>query len=64
MYEYENIRRVAYGEDGATFVPVCQTCGRFVLADETVKYSEIWGPVANATCARCGRTKMIFEGFV
>ncbi len=29
---HENTRRIQY-EDSATFVPVCETCGRFVKAD-------------------------------
>jgi hypothetical protein len=65
MYEYENLRRVAYGEEGVTFIPVCQTCCRFVKADPMIKINETGLiPEDNATCSKCGRTKMIFEGFV
>ena len=66
MYEYENVRRVIYGDGGATFIPVCQSCCRFVRADKTIKFNEIMGlsPDDNATCSKCGRTKMIFEGFI
>lgn len=66
--EYENVRRLVYGEDeyeGATFVPVCVKCGRFVKADKMVSFQK--GTVAdrlNATCRKCGRTRMLFEGFV
>lgn len=66
MFEYENVRRVVYGDDRATFVPVCPQCGRFVKADATVRISEASGLAKepNATCARCGRVEMLFEGFV
>ncbi len=65
MNEYENVRRIVYGE-GATFVPVCSTCGRFVKADKRIKVNESVGlhPGPNATCAKCGRTRMVFEGFM
>jgi hypothetical protein len=63
-YEYEETRRVTYGEDGATFIPVCPKCGRFVKADETVHISEERGPrEPNGTCKKCGRVAMIFEGY-
>jgi len=62
--EYEGMRRVVYG-DGATFVPVCERCNAFVMPDATIKV-EMSGLVSgpNATCSRCGRTRMLFEGFV
>lgn len=68
MFEYEGTRRICYGEDGATFIPVCEKCGRFVKPDELInfmvceleekKYLE-----PNATCKKCGRINMIFEGY-
>jgi hypothetical protein len=62
--EYENVRRIAYGDEGATFVPVCKTCGRFVKADAKILVSHALGPIApNATCKKCGRTEMLFEGY-
>lgn len=63
-YEYEGVRRVVY-EGGATFVPVCR-CGRFVKADEVIGVHEELGlaKLPNATCSRCGRVQMLFEGFV
>ena len=70
MYEYENTRRVAYGGDddsdgSMVFVPVCKVCGRYVKADETVKWNEAHGPAEpNATCKKCGRVGMPFEGFL
>jgi ribosomal protein L32 len=65
MYEYEDTRRVVYGED-ATFVPVCIKCGRYVKADEFIEVNDSVGlkKQPNATCSKCGRTKMLFEGFV
>lgn len=68
-YTYEGVRRVAYpdpsGECGdALFVQVCSTCGRFVKADQTIRcgYDGL-APGPNATCKRCGRVEMVFEGF-
>ena len=64
-YSYENMRRQVY-ESGATFVPVCPTCGRFVKADKTISVNEITGlkDEPNATCKKHGRVKMPFEGFI
>lgn len=64
-FEYQGTRRVQY-EGGALFVPVCEKCGCFVKADSTVRVSEGLGldeKSPNATCSRCGRTRMLFEGF-
>lgn len=69
MYEYENLRRIVYGTpgseyEGATFIPVCPNCGRFVTADATITFRD--GTVSdepNAECRRCGRVEMPFEGF-
>lgn len=65
MHEYEGMRRVVYGE-GATFVPVCVKCNRFVKADETIQVSASTGlrKQPNAMCSKCGRTEMVFEGFI
>jgi ribosomal protein S26 len=62
---YENFRRKCY-EGGAQFVPVCEKCGRFVKADKTIRVNEITGlhPGPNADCSKCGRTRMLFEGFL
>jgi len=55
------------GEDTGTavFVRVCEKCGRFVKADETVLVGRDAGlsKELNATCSRCGRTHMLFMGF-
>lgn len=63
-HEYENMRRISY-EGGACFVPVCEKCGRFVKSDETVLTNDDGlHPGPNATCKKCGRTRMLFEGFI
>ncbi len=52
-------------EEGASFIPVCPTCGRFVKADAEIQMrgdSEVIEP--NATCSKCGRVAMLFEGYV
>lgn len=67
LFRYENARRVIYGDSGAQFVPVCEKCGRFVKADSTIglcKLDENLSPEPNATCSKCGRTHMLFEGFI
>lgn len=62
--EYENTPRKLY-EDGACFIPVCIACHRFVKADEFVMSGENGlKPGPNATCSKCGRTEMHFEGFI
>lgn len=65
MNDYENMYRIRYNS-GATFVPVCIKCGRFVKADKTVKISEGLGlsEEPNAKCSKCGRSHMLFEGFI
>jgi len=64
-YSYENFRRVSY-KGGAQFVPVCPQCGRFVKADKTILENEITGvkKQSNATCKKCGRIEMPFEGYI
>lgn len=67
-HEYIDLRRIAYdfaGEYGrAVFVPVCPTCGRFVKADASLKLANATiADAPNATCSRCGRVSMPFEGF-
>lgn len=64
MCYYEGTRRQCY-DGGATFVPVCQKCGRYVKADETITTNGFGEMVKepNATCTKCGRTHMIFEGY-
>lgn len=63
-HEYIETRRVQYA-DGATFVPICSTCGRFVKADPTIMSNDAGlKPGPNATCSKCGRVEMLFEGFL
>ena len=63
-YAYDDVHRVVYGE-GATFVPVCADCGRFVKAAETVRLSDAGlMPGPNATCKKCGRVEMLVEGSI
>ena len=56
---------VAYGDEGATFWRKCPKCGRIVKADETLAFNGLGeymkGP--NATCSKCGRVEMPFEGY-
>ena len=61
---YEGTRRIPFGEY-ARFVPVCVKCGRLVKADATIRFTYDGPPVdqANATCKKCGRTQMLFEGY-
>lgn len=63
-FEYPSTSRVSY-EGGATFVPVCTKCGRYVKADATIWVGDAGlKPGPNATCSKCGRAEMLFEGFV
>lgn len=63
MFEYENTRRIVYG-GGATFVPKCIKCGRFVKPNEVIRFDGFGvKDEPNAVCKRCGPVKMIFEGF-
>ncbi len=64
MKDYVMTRRVTY-EDGATFIPVCENCKRFVKADAEIfvnGFDELKDQ-PNATCKHCGRIKMEFEGY-
>ena len=62
---YEGTRRQTY-KDGATFVPVCEKCFRFVKPHKTIRVNDGWGlhPEPNADCSKCGPTRMLFEGFI
>lgn len=63
MNDYVESPRIVYG-DGMQFVRVCSKCGRFVKADPSVMIrNETLADVPNATCSKCGRVKMIFEGW-
>lgn len=63
-YDYSEFRRVVYGKDGATFIPACPSCGRFVKADERAHFGNDGQPDRpNGTCSKCGRIQMIWEGY-
>jgi len=57
---------IQYGDEGATFARVCPKCGRFVKPDETVRFQYEGPPEEkpNATCKKCGRVNMPFEGYI
>lgn len=67
-HEYPNLNRATYqiyANTYAQFVPVCEKCHRFVKADKSVLVNKL-GELSdkpNATCSKCGRTHMPFEGF-
>lgn len=71
MDEYVEGPRITY-DGGACFVRVCfqredggQGCGRFVKADAFVLTGDAGlHPGPNATCKKCGRVRMGFEGFM
>ena len=69
--EYDNMRRVIYDcedEGEAIYIPVCPNCGRFVKADDTIEFSyaglALNTTIPNATCSKCGRVAMPFDGFL
>ena len=64
-YAYENTHRVVY-DGGAQFVRVCPRCGRFVKADKKIRVNGAEDLVEepNATCSKCGRVEMPFEGWI
>jgi hypothetical protein len=50
--------------DGMTFERRCSKCNRFVKAAKRVTTGADGQPVGNnATCRRCGRTRMLFIGY-
>lgn len=67
--EWDESPRIVYGKDefeGATFVRVCSKCGRFVKPYRIITFTYD-GPPAdkpNAHCRKCGKVKMIFEGYL
>ena len=65
-FEYPNTRRIKYGDCGAQFLPVCGKCGRYVKPDETIRVNgeDEFIRTENATCKKCGRVEMIFEGYI
>lgn len=65
MCEYEGLRRIQF-TGGATFIPVCPICGRFIKSDKVIHLNGLDELVRkpNATCSKCGRVEMPFEGFM
>ena len=56
-------RIVVYG-DGATFIPRCEKCNRFVKAYKSIKFDSQGQPKGNtAICKKHGRTKMLWQGY-
>jgi len=53
-------------EEGVTFIPKCEQCGQYVVADKNIFVNDQTGlsDKPNATCKKCGRTHMIFMGFI
>lgn len=67
--EYPNICRITYSDEDtdfgiAYFVPVCPQCGQFIKADNEIEHN-LFGVITapNATCSKCGRVAMPFEGW-
>lgn len=66
----ENTPVVGYGPwDGgyAMFERRCPKCGRLVKADEKSNAAEAYPGLEirhNATCSRCGRVRMPFQGWI
>ena len=62
-------RQITYGNDksefsGATFVPKCKKCGRFVRARALICFDWRGQPKEpNAKCSRCGPTAMLWLGY-
>jgi len=68
-FEYTETRRQVYdghGDGDLLFLPVCPNCGRYVKADRAVTVNGLGEYVEkpNATCSKCGRIEMPFEGFI
>jgi hypothetical protein len=62
---YEGMRCIQYGDEGATFVPVCEKCGKFVKPDPMITFTYDGPPLEpNGTCKKCGRVAMLFEGYI
>jgi ribosomal protein S27AE len=63
----ENTPMQFYGEapEVLAFVRLCPNCGRFVKPDNEVFVNGLEHLVhgENATCSKCGRVEMIFNGY-
>jgi hypothetical protein len=65
MRENKTIPLIAY-VGGATFIRQCETCRRYVKPYRSIRTNEACGlhPGPNAKCRKCGRTRMVFCGFM
>ena len=66
MDEYDNESLWVRYTGGATFIRVCEKCGRFVKAYKKITLNGL-GELSdrnNGRCKKCGKTKMIFQGFI
>ena len=65
-YDYQDAPQLWLSyECGATFIRVCETCGRIVRANDTINVNASGlKDEPNAVCSTCGPTKMLFQGFV
>lgn len=66
-HEFEGARRIVFNgrHDGATFIPRCPKCFRFVKVHTTICFrgdGQPHGP--NADCKKCGPVEMPFEGYI
>lgn len=65
----ENTPMQLYGfddnESELAFVRLCPNCGRFVKPDDHVMVNGLdeVSKEPNATCSKCGRVTMIFDGW-
>lgn len=53
------------GFDVLAFIRLCPNCGKFIKADDSVLVNglEEVSKDPNATCSKCGRVTMIFDGW-
>ena len=65
-HEFEGARRIVFKggkHDGATFVPRCPHCFRFVKVHPTICFRGTHPDGDNADCKKCGPVEMPFEGY-
>jgi hypothetical protein len=62
-FEYTDVHRIQYG-DGATFIPICEKCRRFIKPPANIKFDHQGQPIGlYANCTNCGATTMPWEGY-
>jgi RNase P subunit RPR2 len=48
----------------AEFIPKCEKCNKYIKPDGSIQVNyDGLKDQPNATCKKCGRTKMLFLGF-